>query len=185
MKVRERLTRVRVRLAGKLLDLAESLPETKRGPIHHLQVLRGFQRQHAAEPARSSRPPEGNHLTLACLRLHEAYPIEYFERLRRAIQTLFPDLSRQSGHRDVLHELDESIRSLNADGWWKIGVLGLGLARGAFSEDFTARHTRAVYRLTVTVLVLTLIQVLSIKDVRTWIVATFEALWSASSLGGS
>jgi len=38
---RERIARAKLWFGGKLLDFAEALPETKRGPIHHLQMISG------------------------------------------------------------------------------------------------------------------------------------------------
>jgi hypothetical protein len=60
----------------------------------------------------------------------------------------------------------------------------LGLARNAFAEHFTARNTRAVYWLTVAVLVLTAVQVLTNQDVRKWLVSAFDVLRLALSAGG-
>jgi hypothetical protein len=119
----DRIARAKVWLDGKLLDFAESLPETKRGPIHYLQMIRGFQRKRAAEATRDSEPPAENRLALSSMRLIEAYSIENFGRLRLAIQRLFPDLPREPARGNLLSELDQSIRSLNAGGWWSIGML--------------------------------------------------------------
>jgi hypothetical protein len=49
--------------------------------------------------------------------------IENLDRLRLAIQRLFPDLPREPTRNNLLNEFDQSIRSLNAGGWWSIGML--------------------------------------------------------------
>lgn len=114
----------KVWLAGKLLDIAEALPETKRGPINYLQTVRGFQRKHADERTREAKPPANNQIALSSIRMVETYSIENFDRVRLAIDRLFPDLQRQDPTRsDLLNELDQSIRSLNAGAWWNIGML--------------------------------------------------------------
>jgi hypothetical protein len=62
-------------------------------------------------------------VALLSIRLVEAYSIENFDRLRLAIEQLFPDLPRDPTRTNLLTELDQSIRSLNAGGWWNIGML--------------------------------------------------------------
>ena len=124
LTLQEWIARAKVRFAGTLLDFAEALPEAKRGPINYLQTVRGFQRKHADEPTRDAKPPADNHIALASIRLVEAYSIENFDRVRLAIDRLFPDLRRMDPSRsDLLNELEQSIRSLNAGGWWNIGML--------------------------------------------------------------
>jgi hypothetical protein len=125
-------------LGGKLLDLAESLPETKRGPIHHLQMIRGFQRKNAAEARSDAKPPGDSRLAISAIRLVEAYSIENFNRLRLALQRLFPDFPRQDGRSGLLTELDQSIRSLTAGGWWNIGIVVR--ERGRYSYALPVRE---------------------------------------------
>jgi hypothetical protein len=117
------MVRTKVWLGGKLLDFAEALPEAKRGPIHHLQMVRSFQRRYANEPNRDPRAPPNNRIALSSMRLIEAYSIENFDRLRLAIQRLFPDLPRDPTRSNLLTELDQSVRSLNAGAWWNVGLL--------------------------------------------------------------
>ncbi len=119
----ERADRLKAWLGGKMLDLAEALPEAKRGPIHYLQSIRGFHREHANDPTWDARPPAGSHVEIASVRLIEAYSIENFDYLERAIQRLFPKLPSGGARRDTLAELDQSIRSLNAGSWWNIGTV--------------------------------------------------------------
>ena len=109
-------------LSTKLLDLAENLPETRRGPLHHLQLVRSHQRRRADPLTPRTSPPSGSRLSLSMIRLAEAYSIEHFDRLRRTLQRLFPGRPRHHGYNN-LSDLDQSLRSLTASSWWRIGTL--------------------------------------------------------------
>jgi hypothetical protein len=53
------------------------------------------------------------------MRLIDAYPVEHFDQLRKALEALFPKLPAHSSQ--TIQEIDESIRSLNAGSWWNLG----------------------------------------------------------------
>ena len=120
-------------ISATLLDLAEGLPAAQRGPLSYLQLVRSFQRQHAAEPSSKGQPPGGNRLSLPLIRLTEAYSIENFDRVRATLQRLFPAITQQNYEADWLDNVDESLRSLTASSWWRIGTLVRDKRRHIFS----------------------------------------------------
>ena len=85
---KRRYPRVKSTLSGRLLDFAESLPEVKRGPLHHLQQVRHYQRRHAEQD--NATPPDGASIKLGSIRLIEAYSVEQFSRLVRSVEKIFP-----------------------------------------------------------------------------------------------
>jgi hypothetical protein len=123
MSTNEHVHRLRVWFARKLLDLAESLPEVKRGPLHDLQFIRECQRKDAGPPYSDVEAPPNNPLSLSAMPLVEAYSIENFNRLPAALLRLFPNLPNEPTHRNLITELDQSIKSLSAGSWWNVGVL--------------------------------------------------------------
>ena len=108
---RRRYPRVKSTLSGRLLDFAESLPEVKRGPLHHLQQVRHYQRRHAEGD--DATPPDGASIKLGSIRLIEGYSVEQFSGLIRSIEKLFPNTD-EFGERDRAAEIDNAIRSLAA-----------------------------------------------------------------------
>lgn len=118
-----RFQNIRQWIGGRFLDFAEALPRAERGPIHHLQFIREYQREHSADPQRDPSPPPNTDLALSSIRLIEAYSIENFDRLQIGLQKLFPDLPSQATRSNLLAELGKSIRRLHAGGWWSVGIL--------------------------------------------------------------
>ena len=114
---------VRTWVSAKLLDLAEGLPAAQRGPLSHLQLVRSFQRKHAAEPHSKGSPPGVSRLSLPLIRLAEAYSIESFDRVSATLQRLFPGNTHQDHYGSRLDNVDASLRSLAASSWWRIGTL--------------------------------------------------------------
>lgn len=110
-------------ISTKLLDFAESLPETKAGPFHYLQLVRSHQRRRIDQLTHRGSPPKGASLSLPLIRVLEAYSIENFDLLRLTLQRLFPGRAFQYPGQDRLSELDRSLRSLTASSWWRIGTL--------------------------------------------------------------
>ena len=106
----------------KLLDLAESLPATQWGPLSSLQSLRSEQRKSAADAPLAVAPPKGTRLSLAFIRLAEAYPIEHFDRVHATIQSFFP--TTYGGFTaSTLDRLDAELRSFTFASRWSIGIL--------------------------------------------------------------
>ena len=110
-------------ISTKLLDLAENMPPTERGPIGHLQQVRSFQQRHTDKLPPKGLPPEQNQLALPLIRLVEAYSIEHFDRVLRTLNKLFPNLPLQDYEHGRLAKLDEMLRSLTATSWWRFGTL--------------------------------------------------------------
>ena len=115
-----RYPRVKSTISGRLLDFAESLPEVKRGPLHHLQLVRHYQRRHAERS--NASPPTGASVKLGSIRLVDAYSIEQFSGLVRSIEKLFPN-SDDFGERNPAAEIDSAIRTLTGGAWWNAGQI--------------------------------------------------------------
>lgn len=109
---------VKASLSGKLLDFAESLPEVKRGPLHHLQQVRHYQRLHAERD--NANPPDAATIKLGSIRLIEAYSLEQFSGLVESLERLFPN-GDDFGGRDRAAKIESVIRSLSAGSWFNVG----------------------------------------------------------------
>jgi hypothetical protein len=114
---------VRRFIGRKTLDFVEALPKFERGIFGHLQDIRRFQREHAAEAYRESRPPEGSSLDLLYVRLIEVFQIEDFPALYSGLLGLFPELRDFPRHDDFRGQFWRFADTISVTGDMAVGTI--------------------------------------------------------------
>ncbi len=116
-------SKLRAYLSCKILNLAEWLPDMKKGHIGFLQDVRRLQRSFSKQIVNHQSPPVSMKIEYKFFRLIEIFPLEYFDNLIRGLVSLFPYLNDYNRMYPPEQDFSQKLRSIYSIWWKNVGTI--------------------------------------------------------------
>ncbi|MEL6930790.1 MAG: hypothetical protein AAFO95_19485, partial [Cyanobacteria bacterium J06600_6] len=113
--------KIRLKLAKKYLDWAETLPQFQGGTIAWLQEIRKHQRERSEYSRNEYKIPENTSVEYSFFSLAELFFIEDVKQLKNNLLKLFPDLDSSTKDKKFSNEISDLATSVSRCAYIPLG----------------------------------------------------------------